>query len=893
MALATGTKLGPYEVLSAIGAGGMGEVYRAKDTRLDRIVAIKVLPAHLSANEELKQRFEREAKTISSLSHPHICALYDIGHQNGTDFLVMEYLEGEPLVRRLEKGPLPTEQTLRYGVEIAEALDKAHRQGIVHRDLKPGNIMITKSGAKLLDFGLAKYQASAAQAISASTFETRDRPLTEEGMVLGTVQYMAPEQLDGKDADERTDIFALGELLYEMSTGQKTFKGNSKAQLISAILATQPPPITTIAPLSPPALEHVVTKCLAKEPDDRWQSAHDVASELKWISEQTSQSRMFAQPTKGRMKPASIAWMVASLFLLSAIALGIAAYHYFRQVQSAPTQELTELSFALPAGTTLAAPGCIALSPNGRMVAFSAITKKGDTSLWIRSLGSKSPHEFSSTADAGYPFWSPDSKSIGFFAQGKLKKIDVSGGPALTICDAPGGRGGTWRADGKILFSPNITGGLSIVSAGESGSPETVTTLDLSHQENSHRWPTFLPDGKHYLYTIRSATPESRGIYVGEIGSKEKRRILPDQARVEYVNGNLVIFRERNMLALPFDPARMQIVGEPTVLTEDVDLDPGLSTATYSVNSNTLAYMNSGSLDSILTWVDRSGRVQGTVGSSAIYFQPIMSPDEKKVAVGIPDIATGGYDVWIMDLIRGTLSRSTSNPASDVGAVWNPDSSAYAFTSNRSGNTDLYVKTLGGSAEEKLLLHNDNYKKLNDWSSDGRYILYQEIVATTNSDLWVLPMFGDRKPFPYLQSTFSESSAQFSPDVKWIAYSSDETGRFEIYVQSFPISTGTKRQVSTAGGDQVIWRRDQKELFYLAADGKLMAVPLSFANGFEPGVPVALFQTNFSYNTGSNGERQQYSVTADGQRFLLSNLAKQSSETPINLILNWPLLLKK
>ncbi len=896
MSLAAGTRLGPFEILSVIGAGGMGEVYKAKDTRLDRTVAIKILPSHLSQNAQLKQRFEREARAISSLSHSNICSLYDIGHQEGTDYIVMEYLEGDTLSRRIDKGALPPEQVLRYGVQIAEALDKAHRQGIVHRDLKPGNIILTKSGAKLLDFGLAKLSEWKPNEGADSKAQTNLGPLTEDGVILGTVQYMSPEQVEGKAADERTDIFALGEVLYEMTTGRRTFAADSKAGLMSAILTAQPAPVSSVQPLAPPALDHVIQKCLAKDPEERWQSAHDVASELRWISEQTSQSRMTAPAIAARKFHVSLSWILSGLFLLTTIALGFSFYRYYRMHTGAVSEpELLRLSFQLPENTTIGAPGSLAISPDGDKVAFAVTDKQGRTSLWLRSLDSTDAHELAGSDDAAYPFWSPDSRFVGFFAQGRMKKIDIAGGPAQTICDAPQGRGGAWNRDGKILFTPSVNAGIVLISASE-GVPSTpVTTIDKAHQESSHRWPSFLPDGKHFLFTLRSGNAETRGVYLGSLDSKERKRILADSTKAIFAApGYLFFVRETNLMSVAFNPTTLQMTGEPTVLAQDLDVDAPLSTASFSLSdSHKLIYMNSGSLENQMVWVDRTGKELERLERPGTYFMANLSPDQKTMSVGIPEATTGGYDVWSVELTRGTFSRLTSNPATDTGAIWSPDGTKLIFNSNRNGPFDLYEKPAIGAGDEKLIFHSENYKQANAWSSDGRFIIYEEILPKTNSDLWILPLSGDQKPFPYLATEFNEAHSQFSPDGKWVAYASDETGRPEVYVQSFPIVTGTKRQISTAGGDQPTWRRDQKELFYLASDGRLMSVPVTMTAGFEPGVPTPLFQTHFGYNPIASSERSQYTVTADGQRFLLENLAKLTSETPINVVLNWPALLKK
>jgi Tol biopolymer transport system component len=890
MPLANGTRLGPYEILAAIGAGGMGEVYRAKDTRLDRMVAIKVLPSHLSHNAQLKQRFEREARTISQLSHPHICALHDIGHQNGTDFLVMEYLEGETLAGRVDRGPLPTEQVLKYGVQIAEALDKAHRQGIVHRDLKPGNVMLTRSGAKLLDFGLAKY-ATSAEAHTSSELMTRDRPLTEEGMMLGTVQYMAPEQLEGKEADGRTDIFALGEILYEMTTGKRSFQGSSKPTLIAAILSSEPPPVSTIQPTAPPALDHTIRKCLAKDPDDRWQSAADIASELKWISESTSGTSAVSPAIRPRKVLQKALPAAALIFFLTTLMLAFSVFYYRRLLGTPQAPTLYRLTFPLPENTIAGPPGSLAISPDGKLTAFVA-TKEGQDYLWLRPVDSTEMRQIPRTEGVGYPFWSSDSRYIGFFAQGKLKKVDVFGGTPQTICDASSGRGGTWTSNGVIVFAPQSTGALYRVPA-EGGKVEGTTLYD-SAKEVSHRWPCILPDGKHFLFTIASGRADASGIYIGSIDSKEKKRLLSDRSRAVYASNYILFMREGNLMAQQFDAKRLELTGDVSVVAPNLDFDPGLSASSFSGSANELlTYMNAGDFTNELTWVDRSGKPLSKVTTqAAIYVNPTISPDGKKLAVGLPDSTGGLYDVWISELARGTFSRVTFDPATDWTSIWSPDGTKILFSSNRNGPFDIFQKSVGGTSNDEVLFHSETSKIPEDWSKDGRYVLYNEENVKTKFDIKVLPLFGDRRPIIYLQTEFNEAHAKFSPDGKWIAYVSDETGRPEVYVDRFPISTGDRRQISTAGGDQPVWRADQKELFYIAGDRRLTAVEIMMGKGLEIGASTPLFVVHFTSNAFPGGEAHQYDVTADGQRFVLANVNNQYASL-INVVLNWTRLLKK
>jgi len=890
MTLTAGTRLGPYEILSPIGAGGMGEVYRGRDTRLDRIVAIKVLPDHHSSNVELRQRFEREARAVSSLNHPHICALYDVGHQDGIDYLVVEFIEGVALSDRLENGPLATEQLFRYAIQIANALENAHRAGIVHRDLKPGNIMITKSGAKLLDFGLAKLQGGEPKIVSSLTsLPTERHPITDQGAILGTFQYMAPEQLEGRDVDTRTDIFSFGAVVYEMATGKKAFFGESHASLITAIMSRDPVPISTIQPMTPPALDRVVKTCLAKDPDDRWQTAHDVRLQLEWIAEGGAQSGVFTPRKVGRNRERL--WWVAVTALLLVGLLASLPFVIARLRQAPVDTRALKLSIEMPAKAASSSGGPnLALSPDGRHLAFQAAFEGKDL-LWLRSFDSLSAQALAGTENVSpsSPFWSPDSRFIGFFAGGKLKKISVSGGPPQTICDAAEGRGGAWNRDGVIIFAPGATGGLYKVSAA-GGDPVPVTTLDQSRSEISHRWPNFLPDGLHFIYLARSNRPETRGIYVGSLDSKDSKQLLATGSSAVYVpQGYLLFSRNDSLVAQSFDADKLQFKGEPFLVAEQVAYNVGLGRAAFSVSENgVLAYRGGNYQIARLLWVDRAGKQIGQLGPSDLYFTLSLSPDEKRVAVDRVDSETGATDVWLFDLTRGIPSRLTTDPAPDWYPIWSPDGSRIVFTANREGNRNLYQKFANGLGGEEALLKSDENKVPDDWSSDGKFIVYEALNSRTKLDLWLLPMTGERKPVPFLQTEFNEQQAQFSPDAKWIAYTSDESGAPEVYVQAFP-ALGSKLRISTGGGCQPQWRRDGKELFYVAADRKLMAVDVKTGATFEAGVPKPLFETRIFLMTNF---RNHYVVGRDGQRFLINSRIEETS-LPVTVVLNWTSELKQ
>jgi Tol biopolymer transport system component/predicted Ser/Thr protein kinase len=870
----------------------MGEVYRARDTRLDRTVAIKVLPPQAADNPEARQRFEREARAVSSLNHPNICALYDVGQQDGTDFLVMEYLEGESLGARLASGPLPVAQAIDYAVQIAQALAEAHRHGVSHRDLKPGNIMLTKSGAKLLDFGLAKLRDAAPEAPAGLTLmPTRAKDLTQAGTILGTLQYMAPEQLEGKEADARSDIFAFGAVLYEMLTGRKAFEAKSQASLIVAILEHEPPPLAALQPTSPAALDRVVRTCLAKDPDERWQSAADLARELKWMVEGRSQIGEIAPVTAAApRRRLPWPWVAATAALLLAC-LTLALVH-FRETP--PRQPTIRFQIPVPEKETIFVA---ALSPDGERLAFTSGEEPARRRLWVRPLNSLTPQALPGTEGAGIVIWSPDSRAIAFVAGGKLKKIDLLGGPPLTLCDAPNALAGGWNRDGVILFG-SIDGNLRRVSAA-GGESRPVTTLDSSLQETMHAWPQFLPDGEHFLYTAYSSTPANAGVRVASLDSKASQRLVDGVLNAAYTHdaaggGYLLFTREETLLAQPFDASRLQLAGEPFPVAESVSVGFRNSrpfVASFSASaSGVLAYERATVIGlKQLAWVDRNGRFLNTVGEPADYSNPALSPDEKRLAVGRLDPQTKSRDVWIFDLVRGASSRFTFDRADDFNPVWSPDGNRLAFSSDRKGHRNLYLKDAAGTGEEQALLESDDVASVEGWSQDGRFILFNSNNAKKpRNDVEALAVTGDRKRLPLLTAPYTEDQSQASPNGRWLAYRSNESRRNEVYVQSFPgLLSGSpagKWQISTAGGLEPQWRRDGKELFYLSLDNKLMAVEVRAEGAvFEAGVPKALFEMRLDPAPRKN----RYLPAANGQRFLVVQLVEQATSAPINVVVNW------
>ena len=874
MALTSGTKLGPYEIQSPLGAGGMGEVYRARDTRLERDVAIKVLPANLSSDPNLRQRLEREAKAISRLSHPHICTLHDIGHQDGVDFLVMELVEGETLEQRLIKGSLPPDQTLRYAAQIADALAKAHKLGIVHRDLKPSNVMLTKSGAKLMDFGLAKESGPAPLATALTEMTMEQAKLTSQGAIVGTFQYMAPEQLEGKEIDARADIFALGEVIYEMATGKSAFAGKSRASLIAAILTTEPPPISTIQPLTPPALERVIRKCLAKDPDERWQSASDLAAELKWIAEGGSQAGGVERVPSGRAPGQRVSWILTAAFFLLALAGGAAWW-------STSHRRLPAMYFH--ASVPFAAND-VTLSPDGRtlaMVAYSA--PANDYMLWTYEVGSRRTASLEGTHGANYPFWSPDGRSIGFFADGKLKKVDASGGQVQVLCDAPNGRGGAWNREGTIIFSPDALGALFRVPS-SGGSPAELTKVDTARAEVGHRWPEFLPDGKHFLYLAAnfSGRPGINAVFVGSLDSTEKHFVVSASSNASYSDpGYLLYMRDKTLVVQPFDLRHFALSGEPHTLSDEVLYFPQVYRAAFSVSGGEVlvAQTGKGVYLSQLTWFDRNGKTVGTISKPSWYNNVQLSPDGHRIATDQTDQDGRNIDVWVQDPARDTTTRLTFDPALDTTPAWSPDGKQLVLSSNRSLNFRLYLKNSDGSgAEQEIAEAGGSAFNSLDWSRDGKYILTRR-----SNELWYLTL-PERALKPLIQG-WVVKGAQFSPDGRWVAYASNESGSMEVYVAPFPGGNG-KWQVSSGGGQEPRWRKDGKELFFLSRDSKMMAVPVSTGASFASGSPVALFQTHRRQPISSQ-DVYSYDVSADGQRFLIATQVDESSVAPLSVFLNW------
>jgi len=891
MAILPGRRLGPCEILSAIGAGGMGEVYRARDTRLDRVVAIKVLPAHLADTSELRERFDREAKTIASLNHPHICILHDIGHQDGIDFLVMEYIEGETLAQRLSKGALPLEQVLQYAIEISDALDKAHRKGITHRDLKPGNIMLTKSGTKLLDFGLAKLRQDAAPATPPSELPTVSDPITAQGTILGTLQYMAPEQLEGGEVDARTDIFAFGAVVYEMPTGKRAFEGKSQASVISSIISSDPPPMSSLQPMTPPALDRLVKRCLAKDPENRWQTARDLELELKWIAEGGSLARSFpVAPTRGiraRWKGVSV-WGGAAV-LLAAI-VGLAAWNL--KPLGSP-QAVSRFTIMLPPGQQLAGleiGPAVALSPDGTHLAYVAI-EGGTQQIYLRPMDSLEAAPIPSTEGAGNPFFSPNGQWLGFFADGKLKKVSVSGGTAITLGEAPAPRGATWASDGVIAFAPtNVSGIQQISDAG--GVPRPLSHLGKGEQ--GHRWPEFLPGGNAVLFAAATSGINftNTQVAVQSIGTGERRNLIQAGTHPRYASsGHLTYLQGGSLMAVPFDPQRLTITGAAVSIVNGVLQSRAIGDAQYDFSATgSLVYVPGGvqSNQSRLVWVSRNGTEQSLAAPAHSYLAPRLSPDGRRIAVSIDE---QDAQLWLYDLGRGTFTWFTFEGSANYFPIWTPDGKRIAFQSNREGPSNIFWQLADGSGRAERLTTGEYVTAPNSWSPDGQLLAFFEVNPITQRDIWVMRM-GDpsassgqvRKAQPFLRTQFNEGGPRFSPDAQWLAYSSDESGRTEIYVQPYP-GPGGKWQISTDGGTEPVWNHSGSELFYRNRD-EMMAVDIATQPNFTAGKPKVLFEGHYETNPVPIAN---YDISTDGQRFLMLKPVEQAQGalTQINVVLNW------
>jgi len=859
----------------------MGEVYRARDTRLDRIVAIKILPAAFASDADRLLRFQQEARVLSALNHPNICHLYDVGSQNSTDFLVMELLEGESLSDRLTKGPLPLETALKTAVEIAEALDRAHRAGIVHRDLKPGNIMLTKTGAKLLDFGLAKPAATGTildgQAL---TEATRTSPLTAQGSLVGTFQYMSPEQIEGREADVRSDIFSFGAVLYEMVTGQRAFGGSTPASIIAAVLNSKPKPILGIQPLTPPALDRLVWTCLEKDPELRWQTAHDIKLHLGAIHELGGPAILSSSQKRNLSR-----WAVVAL----AVALVIASTIGWWLPRSAVPGAQVHSSVLPPEGQQFD-PNNFALSPDGSMIAYITVGQRGG--LWIRRLATGKDEQLPGTEPASFPFWSPDSRSIGFFSNSMLRRVDVAGGPAVTLAEVHGERGATWGADGTIVFAPDYgKSGLRRVSA--QGGPLTdVTQVDSARGEDSHRWPFLLPDGHHILFFMSStrtsfgSNPNDNiaGLYLLDLKTGRTSYLTHSDSGAQYAKGYLFYSLQHNLVAQGLGTDG-RILDAPQPIAEQVRDDANQWHAGFSVSDRLIAWATAPSMTTRLAWFNRDGKEIGTVDVKGSPYVVSLSPDGRKVATSVGQ--PGGADVWVYDLVHGGETRLTFGNYVGFAPMWTPDGQAVTYVSAErdAGGAEIVSKPSTGLGTEAVVVAHASRIVPNSWSPDGRHLLYMNFAGGRGPRVWVHDIGSNPSDHLLLNTDLSAGEARFSPNGKWIAYSSG----YEVYVVPYP-SLSTRYAISSGQAAQPVWARDGRQLYFIAADGTLMSASLmEKSDGLQVGPPRALFQTNIIQVVEAY---TQFDVSPDGSRFLINTRAEHERQ-PISIIQNWISGLKK
>ena len=882
MRLSPGTRLGPYEVSTPLGAGGMGEVYRAKDTRLGREVAIKVLPEHLTGNPDVRTRFEREAKTISSLSHPHICTLHDVGRENDIEYLVMELVDGETLAARIARGPIPFHEILKLATQIADALDRAHRAGIVHRDFKPGNVMVTKSGAKLMDFGLARSAMQGSVPGTSSTgvtiaqltqTPTMQTPLTQQGSLLGTFLYMAPEQLEGKEADARSDIWAFGCVLYEMATGRRAFTGKSQASLIGAIMSSEPQPISATSSVTSPALDALVRACLAKDPEERIQTAHDIKLQLTFIAQSGEHSGAvgpIALP-KPRRHLEPLAWAIAGVAVIAAAFFAVRGGG-----DSAAANR--QLAFTIPIPNSITPLFQPRISPDGKLLAFAAQDSLNRSMIWLRPMNALAANPIPGTENCRPPWWSPDSRYLAFVADGKLKKVAVAGGPPQVICDAPTGSDGTWSKDGVILFDG--AGADPIYRVNAAGGVKTVAIPGDSVKQVG--WPAFLPDGKHFLFSMVNSNGVAK-TYVGTLGSAKVKELDIEGSRVEYsAEGYVLISRDRTLIAQRFDAGALALRGEPFPIAENLPIGAsGVANFTVS-DDGILVYRASASISNRLVWLSRTGAELSEVAPAADFRAPALSPDGSKVAIRRTDGDSRNLDIWVMDLARGTTTRFTFDPADDGNPIWSPDGSKIAWSGGRTDGDAIWIKSANGVGEEEKLAGLPPGVVTTDWSADGSTIFFHAFSSNLLDVFAVDPKAGS-KPRTVVGNRFLEGRARLSPDGQWLAYQSDESGRPEVYVVSYRNGSG-KWQISTSGGIEPCWSRDGRELFYLSGDGRLMSVPIPAGPGFNPGTPQTMFRIQIE--PGSSGRRNVYCPSPDGKKFLFLVPAGQNA-APMTALVNW------
>jgi len=885
MALEKGQRLGPYEIEKSLGAGGMGEVYKARDTRLDRMVAIKVLPEHAAMNADFRARFEREAKTISSLNHPNICTLYDVGHQDGVDFLVMELLMGETLDDRLKRGRLGSEEALEIGAQIAGALDTAHRQGLVHRDLKPSNVFLTKECAKLLDFGLAKIQA---EVITGMSEETRTTPITGAGTIVGTLQYMSPEQLEGKDAETRSDIFAFGAMMYEMVTGQRAFSGDSKASLISSIMKDEPRDISELVPSSPPALDRLIRKCLQKDPDKRWQTSGDLRDELEWIASVGSQAEIPAV-TSNRRRFSNRLSLALAVFAICVTAFSLVL------LLSREKVERQVMRFTIPPVPEAGSMNWPRISPDGSYLAFRSADSSGRNQIWVRPLNSSEAFLLSGTENARRPFWSPDSRYLAFFADNQLKKIPASGGAVQLICDVVGGSDGCWGKNGTIVFDGTFGDHIYRVSA-LGGVPTGATLINKFAGETSHEWPWFLPNGNHFLFVAHSDSLENPSsevlLKVGSLSSTETKTLGTIESRAEYCEPGYVLYMRRGFLvARRFDVQALEFSGEPIQLTDSVMKTVGAEGlgAEFSASENSTLIVQKGSniMQNLLVWFDRNGMAYDTIGVPGKCTQLALSPDNKRLAYALVLPGSSTSDIWIRDLDRGVSSRLTFEAVFKMFPIWSPDGSRIAYTTLSGTKSEIRYRLLTGTDKPVVVYAPDSgFTVAVQWTSTDHLLIAETTDAYASvPEISLISLDNPEQIQKLVSEPFHHIPHGLSPDERLLLYTSNETGHSEIFVRDLHAS-GAKWQVSPDGGSTAQWRTDGKEIFYMKGED-LMVVPVKMTPGFQPGAAEKLFEIDL--NGESTSTIFGYNASIDGERFLINiHLTPQDAgDTRIEAVLNW------
>jgi eukaryotic-like serine/threonine-protein kinase len=885
MSMAIGSYLGPYEIVSALGAGGMGEVYRARDPRLKRDVAIKILPQVFATDADRLARFQREAEVLASLNHPNIATIHGVEDANGMRALVMELVEGETLADRIGRGSIPIDEALAIAKQIAEALEAAHEQGIVHRDLKPSNVKVRPDGTvKVLDFGLAKLADSTRSTANPATLSlsptiTSPAVVSGVGVLLGTAAYMSPEQARGIPADRRSDLWAFGCVLYEMLTRTRAFDGPDVTAVLARVLEREPDWSLLPRDVSS-SVQRLLRRCVQRDRTRRWQSAGDLRVELDEArsepTPQTTQHTARATSTRERV-----------LVAIAAVAVVAAGGVVWLNTQNpGPSPIVTRFDVATPPTTTATS---FAVSPDGRRLAYVATTE-AQSRLWVRPLNETSARALPGTEGATYPFWSPDARAIGFFAEGKLKRLNVEGGTPQVLADAPFGRGGAWNTDDVIVFTPdaNFFRTTSVLMRVPASGGASVPITHLTDNERSHRWPQFLPDGHRFLFFSAMAAPDVQGAYLGSLDGGEPKRVLASDTSAAFVPPDRLLFvRGDVLMAAQFDPNNGTLAGETQPIAQPVGVDEGTFSGMFSVSPGVLAYRaTGGGQRRQLVWMDRTGKVLETMGATDDngLSSPALDPTGHRIAV----IRTvlHNIDVWLLDASRGTPARFTFDPAPEGVSVWSPDGRRMVYIAYRGAGVALYEKSATGAGSERMVAADTGFPL--SWSSDGRLVLYSRADVKTGVDLWALPMTGEPKPFAIMRTAMDQRGGEFSPDGRWLAYESNESGRFEVYVQSFP-EAGGKWQASSAGGTQVRWRRDGRELYYVAPDGRLMAVSVeanSDGKTLNFGVPMSLFQTRLATGANVIPGRPEYAVAPDG-RFLMNAIVDDTPPSPITVVVNW------